>query len=314
MTHTMPPTLRQARTRRTAAGLTHVLPDVALLLIAAIWGGSYLISKDLSAVSSAAAVMCARFVPSALLLLTVQLWRRPPGWQRVVAPGLVLGVLRASTIALETIGVTLTSATNAGLIVGLCVLITPLMESVAGGRRLTGQLLGSVALALVGIAGLVGGNGASTPNLGDLLIAGAATTRAILCVVEARFTVGRAADVSMLTTVEITFGAVVSALWGGSALLNDVHHFGTAQWGGILYLSLGCTVIAFLGQLWATMHTSASRASMILGTEPGWALLIGLLIGGEHIGLIGIGGALILLMSLLWGGRAERRWRERGRG
>lgn len=71
---------------------------------------------------------------------------------------------------LETIGVTLTSATNAGLIIGLSVLITPIFEAVATRRRLPGQLVAAMLLGVAGIALLVGGSGFSAPNMGDLLV------------------------------------------------------------------------------------------------------------------------------------------------
>ncbi|MFT8592034.1 MAG: DMT family transporter [Bifidobacterium sp.] len=297
------------KTNSNKSHVTGILPDVTLLMVAAIWGGSYLAAKDLSAASSPAAVMCARFVPAAVLLLIVQAYRRPPGLSKALRPGLMLGVLRSCTIALETVGVTMTSATNAGLIIGLSVLITPIMESLVAKRRLSAQLMGAVALAVLGISGLIGNTGLNAPNLGDLLMIGAAIIRAALGVAEARFTASGSTDVMMLTTIEITFGAVMFSVWGGIPLIEHMHAFSPTQWGEVLFLSMGCTVAAFLGQLWATKLTSASRAGMLLGSEPGWALLIGMALGGERIGTVGIIGAAILLGALIWGRCAERQWR-----
>lgn len=293
-----------------------LLPDIVLLGIAAIWGGSYLAAQELAAASSAAAVLCARFLPAAALLLVLHRLRRlrrperTPSLRGSLRAGSLLGGLRAATIALETVGVTLTTATNAGLIIGLSILLTPLLESLATRRRLTLPLLGSVALALAGIALLVGGDGLARVNPGDGLILLAAVTRALLGVAEARVAARDGADVTALTTVEIAFGAVLFTLWGGGALFAHAPAFGAVDWALVLYLSLGCTVLAFLGQLWATQRTSASRAGMLLGSEPGWALLIGVAIGGERIGLTGFIGAGVLIVALLWGRRAEQRWRD----
>ena len=80
----------------------------------------------------------------------------------------------------------------------------------------------------------------------------------------------------------------------------------------IAYLCLGCTIFAFLGQLWATKHTSASRAGMLLGTEPGWALLAGVLLASDPVGALGYAGAAVLLGATWWGARAEQRWRGSG--
>lgn len=289
-----------------------LLPDLLLLIVAIIWGGSYLATQDLAAASSAVAVMCARFVPAAVILVCVDFARPRVRLRDSAFPGILLGTLRAATIALETIGVTLTSATNAGLIIALSILFTPILESALTKRRMPSSLIASILLALLGITLLVGGQGFAGFNLGDGLMLVAAATRALLGVVEARFTVGRNADVLGLTTVEILFGAVIFAVWGGNSLLEHIPGFTVANWLAIAYLCLGCTIFAFLGQLWATRHTSASRAGMLLGTEPGWALLVGVLFGGDRIGTLGYVGAAVLLVATWWGARAEQRWRGSG--
>ncbi len=288
------------------------LPDIILMIIAIMWGGSYLATQDLAMASSAAAVMCARFLPAAAILLCVNLARSNMRLRDSTLPGVLLGTMRAATIALETIGVTLTSATNAGLIIALSILFTPLLESALTRRRLSPSLVSSVLLALVGITLLVGGQGFSGANLGDGLMLLAAVTRALLGVAEARFTIGRNADVLGLTTVEIVFGAAIFAAWGGNSLLEHLPGFSIENWLTIAYLCLGCTIFAFLGQLWATKHTSASRAGMLLGTEPGWALLAGVLLASDPVGALGYAGAAVLLGATWWGARAEQRWRGSG--
>lgn len=284
-------------------------PDVVLLVVAMVWGGSYLATHDLAASSSAVAVLCARFVPSAVIMFLIAATRRDD-LRPALLPGTSLGLLRAVTIALETIGVTLTTATNAGLIIGLSVLITPILEAAATRRRASRALLGSATLALVAIGLLVVGDGLSAPNLGDGLVLIAAFTRAALGVAEARVTASTRASVAALTTVEIGVGAIVFALCGGASLAAHVPSFDAGDWLGIIYLSLGCTVAAFLGQLWATKHTSATRAGLILATEPVWALVVGLTLAGDTIGPLGVMGIGVLFAATLIGRRAERRWRS----
>ncbi len=286
-----------------------LLPDAVLLAVAVVWGGSYLAAKDLAEATSATAVMCLRFLPAALVLLAIAAGRgRLRALRAVTGPGLLLGTLRAATIALETVGVTLTSATNAGLIIGLSVLITPILESAATRRRLSGQLTAAVLLGITGVVLLVGGVGLSAPNAGDLLVLAAALTRALLGVAGARLT-ARGADVLPLTTIELTFGAIVFTLWGGGPALGSLPHLTGHDWAVLVYLSIGCTLLAFLGQLWASKHTSASRAGILLGTEPAWALAIGVLLAGDTIGSTGLAGGLVLLVAVTWGGRVEHHWR-----
>ncbi|GAB3411379.1 DMT family transporter [Schumannella luteola] len=296
---------------RLGSALRSQAPDLVLIAIAVVWGGSYLASKDLAGASTAAAVMCARFVPAAMLMLALCAARRGRGLRASLRPGLALGTLRTATIALETVGVTLTSAANAGLIIGLSVLFTPLIESVVRRRRISRSLLGSILLALIGVALLVGGNGITPPNLGDALLLTAAVTRAALGVAEAQTARRPGTDVIALTTIELTVGAVIFAAVGAGPLLSAAGGFGPAQWAVIAYLIGGCTIGAFLGQLWTTRRTSASRAGMLLATEPVWALGIAVVLAGERIGPVGLLGAAILIAATAWGRRAERAWRER---
>lgn len=234
---------------------TRLLPDLVLLAVAVIWGGSYLAAKDLAEASSAAAAMCLRFVPAAVILLVIAAGRgRLRALRDVSGPGLLLGV--------------------------------------------------------AGIALLVSDNGFTAPNLGDLLVLFGAVTRAMLGVAEAHVTAGERSDVFSLTTVELAFGAVIFTIWGGGTALTPLSGFTGYDWALLAYLTIGCTLLAFLGQLWATKRTSASRAGILLGTEPGWALAIGIVFAGDAIGATGLLGALILLGAVTWGGRAENQWRR----
>jgi drug/metabolite transporter (DMT)-like permease len=60
---------------------------------------------------------------------------------------------------------------------------------------------------------------------------------------------------------------------------------------------------------WAVKHTSASRASLLLGTEPVWATIIAITIGGEIIGFIGALGAILVIGSTYWGQAIESKHR-----
>jgi drug/metabolite transporter (DMT)-like permease len=70
-----------------------------------------------------------------------------------------------------------------------------------------------------------------------------------------------------------------------------------------------CSLFAFVVQLWAVQRTSASRASILMGTEPVWALLVGVVLAGEAIGPIGAGGAALIVAASYAGQAIERRHR-----
>ena len=88
-----------------------------------------------------------------------------------------------------------------------------------------------------------------------------------------------------------------------------MHSFDAGEWLGVLYLGLACSVLAFLIQTWAIQQTSASRAILLMGTEPTWAVLIGISIGREPLILLGIVGAALIITGTYLGLRSETRHR-----
>ncbi len=88
---------------------------------------------------------------------------------------------------------------------------------------------------------------------------------------------------------------------------------GVATWLQLVYLALFCSVFAFLAQTWAVQRTSASRASLLLGTEPVWAVAIGILLAGERLTVPAAIGAVLMLTGTTWGQSIERTHRNRYR-
>ena len=280
--------------------------DIVLLLVAVVWGGSYLSAKVLTEQASVSAVLSLRFLVAALALLIVWLVRRErlPS-RRALGVGVLLGGTQSSILWLETQGVAITSATNAGLIISLTIILTPILESVAARRWLPRPFFVAAVVAVVGVALLVSGNGFAEPNVGDLLILAAALVRALHVTLMGRLTLGRSDSTITLTLLQAIVGAIVFTAFDLPGLVAAVTSFDLAAWIGVLYLGLACSVFAFLAQTWAIKRTSAARASLLMGTEPIWAVLVGVSLGSEALGLLGVLGAGFIVAGTVWGQRIE---------
>ena len=293
--------------------------DLLLLGVAAVWGSSYLAAQVLVVAGGVLAVLALRYLVSAVAMAVVCAARRPPRpGRRELAVGVGLGVTQAAVLALETYGVALTSATNAGLLISLTILLTPVLDGLVSRHWLPPRFFVAAGLALAGIALLISGSGLRTPSAGDALMLAAAVARAVHVTASGRLTRVRERDEAPMDTVtltllQMTVGAVIFSAAGGPAVARAVTGFGPAQWLGVLYLALGCSVFAFLVQLWAVRRSSASRASLLLGTEPLWAVLIGLCLAGDVLGPAGAAGAVLVVTGTFWGQRIETRHRG-GRG
>ena len=110
--------------------------------------------------------------------------------------------------------------------------------------------------------------------------------------------------------VQTYVGTALFAIPAG-AELPKLAHASTSAWAEMAYLAVFCSVFAFVAQTWAVRRTSASRASLLLGTEPVWAVAAGVALGGEHLAAPAIAGAALMLGGTYWGQAIERNHRFR---
>ncbi|MGV9456919.1 DMT family transporter [Streptomyces sp. NPDC003635] len=281
--------------------------DAVLLLVAVVWGSSYLSAQTATAALPVLLVLFARYALSALACLGLVLSRRGARrWTRdELRAGVPLGLTQAAVLIVETYGVAHTTAANAGLIISLTIVLTPLLDRAGRPGGLPPAFYAATGVCVLAVALLMSGNGFHAPRLGDLLMLGAAVVRAGHVVLVGRLTVGRAVRPLQLTTVQTLVGTVLFLPAAGAGL-PTLARADSATWTQLVYLALFCSVFAFLAQTWAVQRTSASRASLLLGTEPLWAVAVGIALGGEHLtALTGLGAAL-MLTGTYWGQAVER--------
>jgi drug/metabolite transporter (DMT)-like permease len=212
-------------------------------------------------------------------------------------------------LTLETFGVAATSATNAGLIISLTIVFTPVLESLWSRTWLPASFFIAATVAVLGVALLVSGHGFRAPTVGDVLMLAAAAVRAVHVSLIGRLTRGRHDSSLSLTTVQAVVGALLLSAVAGGRLASAVPHLSFNDWSRLAYLALACSVFAFLAQTWAIRRTSASRASLLMGTEPVWAVAVGVSLGGEQLTALGVIGAGLIITSTYWGQHVERRHR-----
>ncbi len=293
---------RVSHTRRT---------DAVLLLVALVWGSSYLSTQTATAALPVLLVLFARYALSALACLALVAARAGARggsrrWTREeLRAGVPLGITQAAVLVVETYGVAHTTAANAGLIISLTIVLTPFLDRAGHPGGLPPAFYAAAGVCVLAVGLLMTGNGFHAPRLGDLLMLGAAVVRAGHVALIGRLTADRAIRPLHLTTVQTLVG---SALF----LIPTAHQLPTlvrtdaATWTQLLHLALFCSVFAFLAQTWAVQRTSAGRAGLLLGTEPIWAAAVGIALGGEHLTLFTGLGAALMVAGTYWGQAVER--------
>lgn len=272
------------------------IADLALLLVALIWGTSYGVAKQAIAYYPVLGFLAIRFLVTFLLLSpTLRTLANAPG-RAALRAGIPVGLVLLTIFLCETYGVAHTSASNAAFLISLCVVLTPFVEWGLLRRQPHGRAFLMAALSLCG-AWLLTSDVHLGFNLGDGLMLAAALLRAFgVCLIK-KLTEGKELSSLTLTAVQsgvIGLGSLILAVFvlpGGLPALPAAPRF----WGNTLYLVLLATLFAFFAQNYAIRRTSPTRVALLTGSEPVFGALFATLWLGEHPGTAAwLGGALIV--------------------
>lgn len=289
--------------------------DLLLLAVAVVWGGSYLAVKQLSGAGPWMSILALRFLLGAVFIGAFWLRDRPRFTRKELWMGVAFGLSHLLVLSLETSGVSLTSATNAGLIISLSIIFTPVLESAWRRSWLPPTFFVATVMAVVGMFLLITGNGFVPPNLGDALVLGAALFRTIHVVAIGHLTQTSQAKVVEpvspinLSLLQCVVAGSLAFLFNPGQVIATAHNYNLHSWLLMGFLSLFCTALGFVGLNWGIKHTSASRTSLLLGTEPVFATCIAVFLGGEAFGPIGILGGAVIVAATYWGQAIEQRFR-----
>jgi drug/metabolite transporter (DMT)-like permease len=267
---------------------------LALILVTAVWGVTFVQVKDAVALYPLFAFLAVRFWIATLTLAV-------PGLPRVRSlgrPGFVggafLGLLLAAGYTLQTAGLERTTVSSTGFITGMYVVLTPLIALVLVRSRIGLSVWGGVALSTIGLAMLSGIHAGSVT--GDLLVLAAAAVYSLQIVLMERY--APRYDAVAFTLVEMLAAGV--ALGIVATALGDLHlPHGWTVWGALLVTGVFASALAFLVQTWAQRRTSATRTALAFTMEPVWTAFFGYTLAGDRLGLLGWGGCAVIMAGIV---------------
>ena len=261
---------------------------VALLIVTAAWGSTFVIVQDAVAHLSVTSFLAWRFLLAGAVLgfarprALKQLGRQ--GWLKGVVIGLALG----GGYLLQTAGLRYTSAAVSGLLTGLAVIFTPFLAWIVFGQRPTRRILVGAVVATCGLA--VMSSSGITFGLGATLTLGSAVMFAGQIVGLSRWS---SKDKAYgLATVQLLTVAAMNLLLGGFQGLSVPSS--SSQWWAIVLTALVATAFAFVIQSWAQAQLSPGRTALVLTMEPVFAALTAWIVG-QNIGLpVLVGGVMVV--------------------
>ena len=268
------------------------IADLSLLIVAMMWGCTFLIVQHAVRVLPPLAFNGIRFLGAAVLLALIitffyrSQWRDISG--KMLLHSCLLGLFLFLGYAFQTVGLLYTTTSNAGFITGLSVMFVPflallLLKSPISRYTWISALLAAAGLYLLAFAGT-----ALTLNKGDFLIFLCAVAFALHVAYTGVFAPRYSA--LPLAAMQMAVVGLLSLL--SSLLFEDVGPLTQVAdrllkpeviWA--LLVSIGPTsAFAFWIQTVCQKYTNPSRVAVIFAMEPVFAALTGVTFGGEVLG------------------------------
>lgn len=264
----------------------------ALLLATSAWGGTFVVVKDAISQMPLMDMMAWRWIIAVAALVAI----RPRCLmveRALYMRGAAVGTVTFFGYLFQTIGLQTTTASVSGFITGMFVVFTPILMWVFYRERLTPQVWVAVVLAMLGLAALslrgwAFGVGESWTLLGAAFWAG----QIVLLAKWSTRTNAYSLATIQLGTAGLLF--IVGAAPDGLTAPPSVQ-----VWIGILILAIFASAIAFTVQIWGQSHLDATRAAVIFSTEPIFASVFGVWVGGDQITPRFLVGAGLILVAML---------------
>lgn len=208
----------------------------------------------------------------------------------------LIGLALFLGMALQQVGLTITTVTNSGFLTGLYVVFVPFITLLVLRQPPHPVVWPAVLMTFAGIWMLAGGSLADL-NAGDLLTIGCAAMWAIQVILVGRF-VGPSGRPLTLSFVQFSLAGVLGLGIGLTTESFDIASV-IATLPEILFAGVIATGLAFTLQVIGQRYTTAPQAAIFLSTETLFAALFGALILGEQIPVLGYAGGMLIFLAIL---------------
>ena len=278
-----------------------------LLLVAAnlLWGAGWVVAKLALSDLTPLQVSAWRMILAGLLALPwlVRLLRREAlprsAWPRLALLG-GAGFVVAKFLGFW--GLSLTTATDASLLMAVEPLLTIGLGVLVLGEPLGARRLGAFAVGACGAYLLIAG-GWRWPGLSPAHVVGDLVFVLGLGA-EAAYTVYGKSLLHRHSATAVTLATVVASLlfWlplaGWDAAARGWPALTGRGAAAMLILALGCTLLAYWAWFRALERIDAGRAAMAIFIQPLWGALLARLLLGEPLGSVTAAGGALVMLSL----------------
>jgi drug/metabolite transporter (DMT)-like permease len=271
--------------------------DLALALVAMVWGATFVMVKDALADVSPVLFLGLRFSAATAALgfmyaATARGTRARGGWLGGIVTGgfLYLGYL------LQTLGLRLTTPAKSGFITGLYIVLVPLGSAIVYKKApQVSEVLG-IAIATTGLGLMTLTGWTFEVGTGDLLTMGCAVAFTFHIIVLGYYS--QRMGYEWLTLLQIGTCAAIAL---GSFWWVETP---AVRWNAQVAIALGVTALlgtalGFTVQTWAQQYTTPTRTALIFALEPVFAWITSFVLTNEVLSRQAAIGAIFILAGIL---------------
>ncbi|MBP1930384.1 DMT family transporter [Ammoniphilus resinae] len=281
------------------------LADLSLLLVAFVWGTTFVIVQNAISVLPPHTFNGIRFFLASVFLFLVLLFLYPQQLKqlskKMVFAGVILGVWLFGGYAFQTVGLLYTTSSKAGFITGLSVVLVPIFALFVLGQRPKWPAVLGVVAATIGLYLLTLGDSLNL-NRGDVFVFFCAISFAGQIILTGKYAPNfpsmalaliQIATVSVLSIIASFLFEDWQHAWQASTILNrDV------LW-ALLITAGPATALAFLAQTICQRFTTPTRVALIFAMEPVFAALTAFIWTDEILGTKAISGCLLIFVGMI---------------
>jgi len=281
------------------------LADLSLLLVAFVWGTTFVIVQNAISVLPPHTFNGIRFFLAAFFLLFLLLFLYPQQLKqlsrKMVFAGIILGFWLYGGYAFQTVGLLYTTSSKAGFITGLSVVLVPIFALIVLAQRPKWPAVLGVVAATIGLYLLTLGDSFHL-NRGDVFVFFCAISFAGQIILTGKY----APNFPSMALALIQIATVSALSIISSFLFEDWRHSWQSStiftpdvlW-ALLITAGPATAFAFLAQTICQRFTTPTRVALIFAMEPVFAALTAFIWTDEILSTKAISGCLLIFVGMI---------------
>jgi drug/metabolite transporter (DMT)-like permease len=274
------------------------IADISILLIAIIWGSTFIIIKQAIDNVPTFAFLYLRFLTAAVILFLIAFVSKVEFNGRLVKDGLILGFTLFSVFAFQTFSLKYTSASITGFLTGLYVIFAPILSAIFLKKYPHIYSTIGVIFASGGMVFITLSDNINSFSYGELFGIINAFFIAVHLLLTDKFS--REHSALSLTAIQIGVVGILSLIFHFLFETSvTVSIFNEKLIFALFITSILATVVAFFIQTMMQKYTTPTKAAIMFTMEPVSAAFFSYFIGGELLTFKQYFGAIMIIAAMI---------------